>query len=150
MAVKGSMGWAAVPTSAGRGGRDPQEARHQLGAVAMSRSHLFPDARDASSLFHGQAELADPVAADTGPISAPGQFSSEACASSVILGRDGDITSQAAGRWARRHHDDSMQAFTSASWVAAGHMTSPTIDISTNWITTYGATKTRAYPARRY
>jgi hypothetical protein len=103
----------------------------------------------------------DPSPADTELDSALGQFSDGGSvlsltliaanlrASSVILGRHGDITSQAAGRWARRHHDDSMQAFTSANWVAAGHMTSPTIDISTNWITTYGATKTRAYPPRR-
>ncbi len=36
------------------------------------------------------------------------------------------------------NHDGSMQAFTSANWNGSGVMTSATIDISSNWVTTYG------------
>jgi hypothetical protein len=44
-------------------------------------------------------------------------------ASSVILGRHGDITSQAGApsvMGTPRHHNGSMQAFASASWIADG------------------------------
>jgi hypothetical protein len=38
------------------------------------------------------------------------------------------------------NHNGNMQAFTSGSWTASGQMRSATIDISSNWIATYGAT----------
>lgn len=38
------------------------------------------------------------------------------------------------------NHNGNMQASTSGSWTGSGQMTSATVDISSNWITTYGAT----------
>ncbi len=47
------------------------------------------------------------------------------------------------------NHNGSMQAYTSSSWNGAGYMTSATIDISSNWVTTYG-TQIDSYSYQTY
>jgi Ca2+-binding RTX toxin-like protein len=48
------------------------------------------------------------------------------------------------------NHNGNMQAFTSGSWNGSGQMTSATVDISSNWISTYGGGATYSYGFQTY